>query len=83
MATETVAKPPHQRARWCPKVRNIPVRHDHAQYRRFIAWGGLITALFIEKGWIPVAELGGFGTTPRVIPTWALSVQWSRTSFRS
>ena len=27
----------------------------------FIAWG-LITALFIEKGWLPVAQLGGFGT---------------------
>jgi PTS system mannitol-specific IIC component len=27
----------------------------------FIAWG-LITALFIEKGWLPVPELGGFGT---------------------
>src|SRR5690349_9784909 len=27
----------------------------------FIAWG-LITALFIKEGWIPVAELGGFGT---------------------
>ena len=27
----------------------------------FIAWG-LITAFFIETGWIPVAELGGFGT---------------------
>ncbi|MGG5173122.1 PTS mannitol transporter subunit IICBA [Pseudarthrobacter sp. J1738] len=26
----------------------------------FIAWG-LITALFIEKGWIPVPALGGFG----------------------
>lgn len=26
----------------------------------FIAWG-LITALFIEDGWLPVAELGGWG----------------------
>ena len=26
----------------------------------FIAWG-LITALFIEKGWFPVAEIGGSG----------------------
>ena len=26
----------------------------------FIAWG-FITALFIEKGWTPVAELGGWG----------------------
>ncbi|MDP9885594.1 PTS system mannitol-specific IIC component [Sinomonas atrocyanea] len=29
----------------------------------FIAWG-LITALFIEKGFIPVPELGGFGAGP-------------------
>src|ERR671921_2732203 len=28
----------------------------------FIAWG-LITALFIEKGWLPVPQLGGFGET--------------------
>jgi PTS system mannitol-specific IIC component len=27
----------------------------------FIAWG-LITALFIETGWLPVGALGGFGT---------------------
>ena len=27
----------------------------------FIAWG-LITAFFIEKGWTPVAGIGGFGT---------------------
>ena len=26
----------------------------------FIAWG-LITAFFIEKGWLPVPGLGGFG----------------------
>ncbi|MBL0704141.1 PTS mannitol transporter subunit IICBA [Sinomonas sp. JC656] len=29
----------------------------------FIAWG-LITALFIEKGWLPVGALGGFGNGP-------------------
>jgi PTS system mannitol-specific IIC component len=28
----------------------------------FIAWG-IITALFIEKGWLPVPQLGGFGET--------------------
>ncbi|WP_077490478.1 PTS mannitol transporter subunit IICBA [Sinomonas mesophila] len=28
----------------------------------FIAWG-LVTALFIEKGWLPVPVLGGFGET--------------------
>ena len=27
----------------------------------FIAWG-FITSLFIEKGWLPIPELGGFGT---------------------
>ncbi|WP_136610897.1 PTS mannitol transporter subunit IICBA [Sinomonas albida] len=29
----------------------------------FIAWG-LITALFIKTGWLPVDKLGGFGTDP-------------------
>jgi PTS system mannitol-specific IIC component len=29
----------------------------------FIAWG-FITALFIEKGWTPVAQLGGWGVDP-------------------
>lgn len=29
----------------------------------FIAWG-LITSLFIKKGWIPVPQLGGFGNDP-------------------
>jgi PTS system mannitol-specific IIC component len=33
----------------------------------FIAWG-LITALFIEKGWIPVPGLGGFGTNAEGAP---------------
>ena len=29
----------------------------------FIAWG-FITSLFIEKGWTPVAQLGGWGENP-------------------
>jgi PTS system mannitol-specific IIC component len=29
----------------------------------FIAWG-LITAIFIQQGWLPVGALGGFGTNP-------------------
>lgn len=33
----------------------------------FIAWG-LITSLFIEKGWLPVPQLGGFGTSPDGTP---------------
>jgi PTS system mannitol-specific IIC component len=33
----------------------------------FIAWG-LITALFIETGWIPVPQLGGFGQDADGIP---------------
>ena len=38
----------------------------------FIAWG-FITALFIEKGWIPVEGIGGFGKTPpeRPTPAWS------------
>ncbi len=31
----------------------------------FIAWG-LVTALFIEKGWLPVPQLGGYGETDGV-----------------
>ncbi|MBG6182252.1 PTS system mannitol-specific IIC component [Arthrobacter sp. CAN_A214] len=31
----------------------------------FIAWG-LVTALFIEAGWLPVPQLGGFGETDGV-----------------
>jgi mannitol PTS system EIICBA or EIICB component len=33
----------------------------------FIAWG-LITALFIQTGWIPVPQLGGFGEAPDGTP---------------
>ncbi|GAE69473.1 PTS system [Cutibacterium acnes JCM 18909] len=39
-----------------PTARRIPGRHDHAEYRSFIAWG-LLTALFIETGWAPNATL--------------------------
>ncbi|WP_138441992.1 PTS mannitol transporter subunit IICBA [Sinomonas susongensis] len=35
----------------------------------FIAWG-LITALFIQTGWLPVDRLGGFGTNPATGQTW-------------
>ncbi|PPB50979.1 PTS mannose transporter subunit IIA [Arthrobacter pityocampae] len=31
----------------------------------FIAWG-IVTALFIEKGWLPVPQLGGYGETDGV-----------------
>jgi PTS system mannitol-specific IIC component len=37
----------------------------------FIAWG-IITALFIEKGWIPVPQLGGFGTNAAGAPNTGL-----------
>jgi mannitol PTS system EIICBA or EIICB component len=37
----------------------------------FIAWG-FITALFIEKGWIPVAGLGGFGNDASGAPNTGL-----------
>ncbi|WP_442544390.1 PTS mannitol transporter subunit IICBA [Arthrobacter sp. KN11-1C] len=33
----------------------------------FIAWG-IITALFIQTGWLPVAELGGFGNSAAGTP---------------
>ncbi|KHL05659.1 PTS mannitol transporter subunit IICBA [Sinomonas humi] len=35
----------------------------------FIAWG-LITALFIQTGWLPVGQLGGFGTNPATGQPW-------------
>ncbi len=44
----------------------------------FIAWG-LITALFIEKGWFPVAKIGGWGDDANA----GLVGPWSRTCCRS
>ncbi|WP_017198636.1 PTS mannitol transporter subunit IICBA [Arthrobacter sp. M2012083] len=61
MATETVAKPRTSVRVGVQKFGTFLSGMIMPNIGAFIAWG-LITALFIEKGWIPVAELGGFGT---------------------
>ncbi|SEQ54719.1 PTS mannitol transporter subunit IICBA [Arthrobacter sp. OV608] len=61
MATETVAKPRTSARVHVQKFGTFLSGMIMPNIGAFIAWG-LITALFIEKGWIPVPELGGFGT---------------------
>ncbi|MDQ0674824.1 PTS system mannitol-specific IIC component [Pseudarthrobacter siccitolerans] len=60
MATETVAKPRTSARVHVQKFGTFLSGMIMPNIGAFIAWG-LITALFIEKGWIPVPELGGFG----------------------
>jgi mannitol PTS system EIICBA or EIICB component len=61
MATETVAKPRTSARVHVQKFGTFLSGMIMPNIGAFIAWG-LITALFIEKGWIPVPELGGYGT---------------------
>ncbi|MDR6638325.1 PTS mannitol transporter subunit IICBA [Paenarthrobacter nitroguajacolicus] len=61
MATETVAKPRTSARVGVQKFGTFLSGMIMPNIGAFIAWG-LITALFIEKGWIPVPALGGFGT---------------------
>ena len=61
MATETVAKPRTSVRVGVQKFGTFLSGMIMPNIGAFIAWG-LITALFIEKGWLPVPELGGFGT---------------------
>jgi PTS system mannitol-specific IIC component len=61
MATETVAKPRTSLRVGVQKFGTFLSGMIMPNIGAFIAWG-LITALFIKEGWIPVAELGGFGT---------------------
>ncbi|MDR6416802.1 PTS mannitol transporter subunit IICBA [Pseudarthrobacter sulfonivorans] len=61
MATETVAKPRTSVRVGVQKFGTFLSGMIMPNIGAFIAWG-LITALFIEKGWIPVPGLGGFGT---------------------
>ncbi|QSZ50548.1 PTS mannitol transporter subunit IICBA [Arthrobacter sp. D5-1] len=61
MATETVAKPRTSVRVGVQKFGTFLSGMIMPNIGAFIAWG-LITALFIEKGWIPVPVLGGFGT---------------------
>ncbi|MET3205018.1 UNVERIFIED_ORG: PTS system mannitol-specific IIC component [Arthrobacter sp. UYEF13] len=61
MATETVVKPRTSVRVGVQKFGTFLSGMIMPNIGAFIAWG-LITALFIEKGWIPVPALGGFGT---------------------
>jgi PTS system mannitol-specific IIC component len=62
MATQTVAKPRTSVRVGVQKFGTFLSGMIMPNIGAFIAWG-LITALFIEKGWIPVPGLGGFGET--------------------
>jgi PTS system mannitol-specific IIC component len=59
MATETVAKPRTSARVHVQKFGTFLSGMIMPNIGAFIAWG-LITALFIQKGWLPVPELGGF-----------------------
>ena len=67
MATETVAKPRTSLRVGVQKFGTFLSGMIMPNIGAFIAWG-LITALFIEKGWIPVPQLGGFGTNAEGAP---------------
>ncbi|MCU1555482.1 MAG: mannose transporter subunit, partial [Arthrobacter sp.] len=67
MATETVAKPRTSVRVGVQKFGTFLSGMIMPNIGAFIAWG-LITALFIEKGWIPVPALGGFGTNAEGVP---------------
>ncbi|MFN3922168.1 MAG: PTS mannitol transporter subunit IICBA [Pseudarthrobacter sp.] len=62
MATETVAKPRTSARVHVQKFGTFLSGMIMPNIGAFIAWG-LITALFIEKGWFPVPQLGGVGET--------------------
>jgi mannitol PTS system EIICBA or EIICB component len=62
MATETVAKPRSSMRVGVQKFGTFLSGMIMPNIGAFIAWG-IITALFIEKGWLPVPGLGGFGET--------------------
>lgn len=71
MATETVAKPKTSARVHVQKFGTFLSGMIMPNIGAFIAWG-LITALFIEKGWIPVPQLGGFGTNAEGEPNTGL-----------
>ena len=71
MATETVAKPKTSARVHVQKFGTFLSGMIMPNIGAFIAWG-LITALFIEKGWIPVPQLGGFGTNAAGAPNTGL-----------
>lgn len=67
MATETVAKPRTSVRVGVQKFGTFLSGMIMPNIGAFIAWG-LITALFIEKGWIPIPALGGFGENAEGVP---------------
>ncbi|MEV7663781.1 PTS mannitol transporter subunit IICBA [Paenarthrobacter sp. NPDC089316] len=67
MATETVAKSRTTARVGVQKFGTFLSGMIMPNIGAFIAWG-LITALFIKVGWIPVPELGGFGTNDKGAP---------------
>jgi PTS system mannitol-specific IIC component len=71
MATQTVAKPRTSLRVGVQKFGTFLSGMIMPNIGAFIAWG-LITALFIEKGWIPVPQLGGFGTNAAGAPNGGL-----------
>jgi mannitol PTS system EIICBA or EIICB component len=71
MATETVAKPRGGMRVGVQKFGTFLSGMIMPNIGAFIAWG-IITALFIEKGWLPVPELGGFGTNAEGNPNTGL-----------
>lgn len=68
MATETVAKPRTSVRVGVQKFGTFLSGMIMPNIGAFIAWG-IITALFIEKGWLPVPQLGGYGETDGVANT--------------
>ncbi|WP_314192117.1 PTS mannitol transporter subunit IICBA [uncultured Arthrobacter sp.] len=71
MATEMVAKPKTSARVHVQKFGTFLSGMIMPNIGAFIAWG-IITALFIEKGWIPVPQLGGFGTNAAGAPNTGL-----------
>ena len=67
MATETVAKPKTSARVHVQKFGTFLSGMIMPNIGAFIAWG-LITALFIKTGWLPIPELGGFGTNAAGTP---------------
>jgi mannitol PTS system EIICBA or EIICB component len=67
MATETVAKPRTSMRVHVQKFGTFLSGMIMPNIGAFIAWG-LITALFIKTGWLPIPELGGFGTNAAGTP---------------
>ncbi|HKU29565.1 MAG TPA: PTS mannitol transporter subunit IICBA [Arthrobacter sp.] len=67
MATATVAKPRTSMRVHVQRFGTFLSGMIMPNIGAFIAWG-IITALFIQTGWLPVPELGGFGNSAAGTP---------------